>query len=1547
MTTLFTQLIQQNTIIMQQLAASQQSLTQQLATSEHSIANESAFTTSPAPVTPTTFFDHLTADKPSSTPTTPTDTNTAASPPTPPAPTSPPSTITTVAAGCRATTINPPSTPSTKSPVSVSCGSSGSRNVNTTNHASISISPAINYSNASTSTISLSSKLSTIASKVLSQAPGCVFSPDPDDQDSDCCADSGATHMMFPDIMAFKSYRPQKNRTVKLGDNSTLQIAGEGTAVFSLNGQVLTVRNALHVPGLRQPLYSLRKHKTMPGCGTFSHSDVGSFILFPTFVLRIDDSIDNLVTYKSIGRQQPNIRSDYVEPRRHSSANNTTTTTTTTPHIIPSDDASTTNDSHLPETSTTNDSHSPDTVVIPDEDLIASASQPTTSLLQSIHDDVTKLPPVLPQNTPAPCESRTTFEPLKLHKIYGCRKFYNQKHIIAASQNAKLISTGEFPVSLGSFTTIPNPPAGKLSRKRRKFLDKVHMDIVFGDCVSLGGYTHALLLVDAATRYAWIYGLASLTSANIIDALQHFYAHVGRLPTVFHTDFDTKLIGGATQRWILSNKSNIIATPAGRHSSNGLVERTWRTIVTMARAYITEKQVSRNFWFYAVSHATSMLNQVPGRLGRKLTSPFELVHGTKPDAKTWFELFSVGYFNHDTDGSSKRAKCDAHTLDGIAVGRDDRSNTIVFYNPITKRYYRPPAFKLDESRLPITSFPKSLSYDGGLTCGLLRNRSDPTPEPFPPGMRVLVIASDESSTKGTIQNIPLPCDDSTIDNPTKYTVHLDNGTTVEADFHQLADPSKTSTTMDEASYTNARISGLPHDLQPNSKVTFDHNGAFHKGYLIHTPEHGFSFEYRRHPRATKAEWSVPLPNFLLNWPNLMADDILFPGHSTISSFIRPSSTKPTNASPASANFVSASGLQLPCPSSLKFALDPTNPDRFIWSQSYNEEKGGLENMDVFRRISKQEYLQLRKSNKVPKAIPSMCVIVVKYDKYGKPHRAKCRIVALGNFEDRYYSKSKRYAPVLKYSSLRLITSMAVADREVLQQGDCKQAFCNATLPDDECTVVRPPIGDPAHSTGEFWLLNKTLYGLRRSPRHWYDMMSSILTKMGLSASLHDPCLYSGHVNTSSGTTFTHPLHIGLYVDDFVFYTKDKAHEAAFKSELAKHIAVDWMGDVDFFLGTAFTWQRLDDGNISVHLSQATFTDHLAHRFSVDTMNKTPNMTPYRSGLPIDSIQASDPNDPDLARRRKVYQSIVGSINWLANNTRPDVAPVLTFLASYMQLPSHQHYKAAIHVLKYLHSTSEYGLSYHSDSSSTLQAYNHFPCHHDKEAYTDATPPSPSESMQLTAYSDACWGGQIGNSVPDGTPIELFKLWSLSGFLVCRSGGPIAWKSIRQAQTALSSCEAEVIATNECVTELLSIRNRCQDMNLPDTINPTTVYNDNQACVDWSSTVTTKGIKHVNLRENRVREAQVAGHVHVKHIPGVINSADIFTKELKDSAHFRRLRDSFMVSKSNFKQFHHNVPNHMAPKTNLPYTSVLRTTNSPVVSDDACIIRSSVHLTGGC
>ena len=103
----------------------------------------------------------------------------------------------------------------------------------------------------------------------------------------------------------------------------------------------------------------------------------------------------------------------------------------------------------------------------------------------------------------------------------------------------------------------------------------------------------------------------------------------------------------------------------------------------MERSYLTEKQVGREFLYFAVCHAAMVLNQVPGHLGLKLTTPFELVHNTKSDSNAWFELFSIRYFNNHINYTESRSKIQAHSLDIIDVGRDDKSNSIIFYNPIT------------------------------------------------------------------------------------------------------------------------------------------------------------------------------------------------------------------------------------------------------------------------------------------------------------------------------------------------------------------------------------------------------------------------------------------------------------------------------------------------------------------------------------------------------------------------------------------------------------------------------------------------------------------------------------------------------------------------------------------------------------------------------------------------------------------------------------------------------------------------------------------------
>ena len=173
--------------------------------------------------------------------------------------------------------------------------------------------------------------------------------------------------------------------------------------------------------------------------------------------------------------------------------------------------------------------------------------------------------------------------------------------------------------------------------------------------------------------------------------------------------------------------------------------------------------------------------------------------------------------------------------------------------------------------------------------------------------------------------------------------------------------------------------------------------------------------------------------------------------------------------------------------------------------------------------------------------------------------------------------------------------------------------------------------------------------------------------MGLNSSPHESCLLSSILDNPSYpqniSKAQSQLHVGLYVDDFVFYSSDPTHEALFKTLLQEHIQVYFIGDVNYFLGTAFNYIQQKDGNISVNLCQSELTEFTDHPLSVQSANKVPNMTPYCSSFPIDSIPPFDPLDNYLPIQRQVYQRIVGCTNWLATCTRTDIAPILTFIAS--------------------------------------------------------------------------------------------------------------------------------------------------------------------------------------------------------------------------------------------------------------------------------------------
>ncbi len=298
------------------------------------------------------------------------------------------------------------------------------------------------------------------------------------------------------------------------------------------------------------------------------------------------------------------------------------------------------------------------------------------------HHPNSSLPLVCLCDTPNPSDKKSHWTAEELHRITGCRHFCNYKHLILVNTDGQYINNVEFPVSLGTYTTIPKAPRGKpIDRTPSKYLDIVHINIAFGDCMSVGGFKYALIFVDRTTRFNWCFGLKSLHNDKIIATFLAFRSKAEHLATQFWCDCDEKLFGSHIRSFLHTEHSSIISSPARCQSANGLVESHWKIMVHMSRAYLTKKQMPRTFWYFAVKHLARMMNMFPGKYCNKLASPFMLVHGKRPDTRTWLSLFLLCYFHHDKVSDASRSKRQAHTMDGIIVGCSSTSNAILVYNP--------------------------------------------------------------------------------------------------------------------------------------------------------------------------------------------------------------------------------------------------------------------------------------------------------------------------------------------------------------------------------------------------------------------------------------------------------------------------------------------------------------------------------------------------------------------------------------------------------------------------------------------------------------------------------------------------------------------------------------------------------------------------------------------------------------------------------------------------------------------------------------------------
>jgi hypothetical protein len=176
--------------------------------------------------------------------------------------------------------------------------------------------------------------------------------------------------------------------------------------------------------------------------------------------------------------------------------------------------------------------------------------------------------------------------------------------------------------------------------------------------------------------------------------------------------------------------------------------------------------------------------------------------------------------------------------------------------------------------------------------------------------------------------------------------------------------------------------------------------------------------------------------------------------------------------------------------------------------------------------------------------------------------------------------------------------------------------------------------------------------------------------ISLTPSLEEPCLFTGFFqdpNNPDSHTFNQPLSLGLYVDDFVYFLEDPKFEDSFCRLLSKRCKVDFMGIVKWFLGVHFSWQ-ISSSLVSVHMNQSSFASNLVESFFCEAPDANPLATPYRSGIPVNSIAllTDTDNSPAQIHRMQTYQSLIGSIGWLAMTTHPDLTAIHSFCLRTIQ-----------------------------------------------------------------------------------------------------------------------------------------------------------------------------------------------------------------------------------------------------------------------------------------
>lgn len=248
----------------------------------------------------------------------------------------------------------------------------------------------------------------------------------------------------------------------------------------------------------------------------------------------------------------------------------------------------------------------------------------------------------------------------------------------------------------------------------------------------------------------------------------------------------------------------------------------------------------------------------------------------------------------------------------------------------------------------------------------------------------------------------------------------------------------------------------------------------------------------------------------------------------------------------------------------------------------------------------------------------------------------------------------------------MILSAAANEKLQLMQIDVKTAFLYGEL--DEEIYMRQPDGFDDNS-GRVCRVNKSLYGLKQALRCWNKKFTAFLRSFGLVASNADSCVFISRKEKKV-------IILAIYIDDGLLAVSDTSYAEEFIGRLCDEFRVT-VQKLSYFLGLEIALHN--DG--SMYLHQKSYTHKILAKFGMAECNAVSvPMEPHSIVTSLDH-----PQDFKVAGNVP-YRELVGSLMYLATNSRPGIAFAVSYVSQHMENSSMIHWNVLKRVLKYLKGT---------------------------------------------------------------------------------------------------------------------------------------------------------------------------------------------------------------------------------------------------------------------